>query len=208
MMSIALLAAAEASLNQLLQLDATALPRLAALQGRVLAVECSNHPAIRLYLLPDGNGIRLANQWEAPADCTLRAPLNRLLQLVTHDNKTAILHAADVDLSGNSGDLLALAAILQSLELDWESCLAEWLGPLAAVAIARPLQNGSQWTRNSLARLPLNLNDWLTEEARALMGRNEAEARFAELDALKLALDRLEARCAQLDRRLPEPTRS
>lgn len=205
MMSIALLAAAEASLNQLLQLDATALPRLAALQGRVLAVECSS-PAVRVYVLPSGDGIRLASQWEAPADCTLRAPLNRLLQLVTHDNKTAILHAADVDLSGNSGDLLALAAILHDLELDWESRLAEWVGPLAAVAIARPLQNGTHWTRDSLARLQMNCAEWLTEESRTLIGRAEAEAHFAELDALTLALDRLEARCAQLDRRLPEST--
>ncbi|HEY8331505.1 MAG TPA: SCP2 domain-containing protein, partial [Pseudomonas sp.] len=61
-----------------------------------------------------------------------------------------------------------------------------------------------QWGSDSLASLRLNLADWLAEESRALLGRREAEARFAELDHLKLALDRLEARSERLARRLPE----
>lgn len=203
MFGAALLAGVEAGLNKVLALDATALPRLAALQGRVIAVDCTA-PALRLFLLPGADGLRLAGHWEAPADCTLRAPAGRLLELAVRRDKSAVLHAPDVELDGHSACLLDLAAILQDLELDWEGALAEWLGPLGAVALARPLQGAGQWSGDALASLRLNLADWLAEEARLLAGRQEAEARFAELDDLKLALDRLEARSERLARRLED----
>lgn len=203
MLGAALLAGVEAGLNKVLALDATALPRLAALQGRVIAVDCTA-PALRLFLLPGADGLRLAGHWEAPADCTLRAPAGRLLELAVRRDKSAVLHAPDVELDGHSACLLDLAAILQDLELDWEGTLAEWLGPLGAVALARPLQGAGQWSGDALASLRLNLADWLAEEARLLAGRQEAEARFAELDDLKLALDRLEARSERLARRLED----
>ena len=203
MLGAALLAGVEAGLNKVLALDPTALPRLAALQGRVIAIDCTA-PALRLFLLPGADGLRLAGHWEAPADCTLRAPAPRLLELALRRDKSAVLHAADVELDGHSACLLDLAAILQDLELDWEGALAEWLGPLGAVALARPLQGAGQWSGDALASLRLNLADWLAEEARLLAGRQEAEARFAELDDLKLALDRLEARSERLARRLED----
>ena len=199
----AALAGAESGLNRVLALDASARPRLAALAGRVIAVDC-RAPALRLYLLPAGDGLRLAAHWEAPADCTLRAPASRLLQLAASRDKNAVLHAADVELEGHSGCLLDLAAILQDLELDWEGALADWLGPLGAVAVARPLQAAGAWSADSLTSLRLSLADWLAEESRSLIGRQEGEARFAELDELKLALDRLEARSERLARRLTE----
>lgn len=201
MLSTALLAGVEAGLNRVLALDATALPRLSALEGRVIAVDCTA-PKLRLYLLPGSEGLRVAGHWAAEADCTLRAPASRLLQLAVRRDKTAVLHATDVELDGHSGCLLDLAAILQDLELDWEGALADWLGPLGAVALARPLRSASAWGSDALGSLRLSLADWLAEEARSVVGRNEAEAHFAELDELKLALDRLEARCERLARRL------
>ncbi|MFG9884342.1 SCP2 domain-containing protein, partial [Pseudomonas aeruginosa] len=49
--------------------------------------------------------------------------------------------------------------------------------------------------------LRLNLADYLAEESRTLVGQHEAEARFAELDQLKLALDRLDARVGRLSQK-------
>lgn len=199
----AVLAATEAVLTQALRLDSTALPRLARLQGHVVALHCSA-PRGALYLLPGADGLRLAAHWAAPATCTLQAPASRLLQLLASRDKTRVLHAPDVQLEGQSSVLLELAAILQDLEPDWEGALAERLGPLGALALARPLQQLWRWQRETRTRLGEDLADWLSEELHSLIGQREAEARFAELDALKLDLERLEARCARLARRLPD----
>lgn len=193
----ALLATAEQGLRRILSLDSTALARLAKLQGKVIAVECSN-PPLNLFLLPGVDGLRLAAQWQTSADCTLRAPATRLLQLLVSQDKTSILHTAEVDLSGDSSVMLELAEILQSLELDWEYQLSRWLGPVASQLISSNLRSTAQWTGSSIEHLRQNLADYLSEESRSLVGQREADARFNELDQLKISLDRLEARIERL----------
>ncbi|GAB3368780.1 ubiquinone biosynthesis accessory factor UbiJ [Azotobacter armeniacus] len=197
MLGMALLAGTEHGLNRLLRLDGTALPRLARLAGSVLAVHCAA-PELTLYILPNADGLRLASHWQGEADCTLHAPAASLLHLATSRQKTAVLHGPEVSLEGDSDSLLALVEILQDLELDWEYELSRWLGPVATQLLASSLQHSARWSGQSLTSLRQNLADYLGEEARTLVGRHEAEARFAEVDALRLAMDRLEARIARL----------
>lgn len=197
MLRTALLAAVERGLNPLLALDAVALARLARLEGKVLAIHCLA-PELRIYLLPGADGIRLASHWEAQVDCTLRAPASELLRLAASRDKVAVLHDPHVDLEGDTTALTELADILQSLELDWEYQLGRWLGPLGAALLGGRLRAAAGWTGSSLDSLRQNLAGYLAEEARTLVGQREAEARFTELDQLKMALDRLEARVQRL----------
>ncbi|MCY1266139.1 SCP-2 sterol transfer family protein [compost metagenome] len=193
----ALLAAAETAVDRVLRLDGVALQRLARLSGKVLEVDCQA-PVLRLFILPAGDGLHFAAQHEAEVDCTLRAPAGRLLQLAVARDKTSVLHSPEVEMDGDSGVLLELADILQSLELDWEYEVSRWLGPLPAQFLGSQLRGSARWAGDSLESLRLSLADYLAEESRALVGRHEAEARFAELDQMKIALDRLDARIARL----------
>lgn len=195
-----LLAAVELGLNRVLRLDATALPRLARLQGRVIAVDCQA-PALCLFLLADGEGLRLAAHWEGAVDCRLRAPAASLLRLAVSQDKSGVLHSPEVELDGDSAVLLELAGVLQDLELDWEYELSRWLGPVASQVLGSHLRSRVHWTGQTLDSLRLNLADYLSEESRSLVGQREADARFAELDSLKLALDRLDARIERLAQR-------
>ncbi|TBU71317.1 SCP2 domain-containing protein [Pseudomonas daroniae] len=200
MLTQALFAGVERGLNRVLALDSTALPRLARLNGRVIAVE-SRAPALQLFILADGEGLRLASQWAGEVDCTLRAPASALLRLALAKDKQAVLHEPEVDLDGDSGALMELTGVLQDLELDWEYELSRWLGPVATPLLAGHLRSRTGWTRDNLHSLQLSLADYLSEESRALVGYREAEARFAELDDLKLSLDRLDARIERLVQR-------
>ena len=194
-----LLASVELGINRVLRLDSTALARLAHLSGKVIEVDC-NSPAVQLFILPSDEGLMLAAHWESPADCTLRAPASSLLRLALSKDKTAVLHSPEVELDGNSAVLLDLAAVLQDLELDWEYELSHWLGPVATQLLGGHLRSRSRWYRQGLESLSQNLGEYLSEESRALVGEREAQARFAELDRLKLDLERLEARFERLAR--------
>lgn len=123
MLLAGLLASVELGLNRVLRLDSTALPRLAHLSGKVIAIDCRS-PTLQVFILPSDEGLMLASHWETGADCTLRAPASSLLKLAMSKDKTSVLHAPEVELDGDSGVLLELAAILQDLELDWEYELA------------------------------------------------------------------------------------
>jgi ubiquinone biosynthesis protein UbiJ len=197
MLGTALLAGVELGLNRVLALDSTALPRLARLSGRVIAVDCTA-PALQLFILPSGEGLQLAGQWAGETDCRLRAPAASLLRLATGKDKTAVLHSPQVELDGDSAALLELAGILQDLELDWEYELSRWLGPLASQLLGSHIRSRANWTGQTLDSLRLNLADYLSEESRSLVGQREADARFAELDRLKLDLDRLDARIERI----------
>ncbi len=200
MLTQALLAAVERGLNRVLELDSTALPRLARLNGRVIAVQAQS-PSLELFILADGQGLRLAGQWAGAVDCTLRAPASALLRLALARDKQAVLHEPEVELDGDSGALMELAGVLQDLDLDWEYELSRWLGPVPTALLAGHLRSRAGWTRKNLHSLQLSLADYLSEESRTLVGRREADARFAELDDLKLSLDRLDARIERLAQR-------
>lgn len=197
MLRAALLASAERGINRLLRLDPTALPRLARLSGRIIEVDCSA-PAWRLFILADEDGLRLAEHWGCEPDCRLRASATSLLRLATSRNKTTILHGPDVRIEGDSALLMSLAEVLQDLELDWEYELSRWLGPVGAHLLGSGVRGQAAWARQSAESLRQDLADYLNEESRALVGLAEGEARFSELDCLKLDLDRLEARVERL----------
>lgn len=197
MLRAALLAGAERGINRVLRLDPTALPRLARLSGRVIEIDCTA-PAWRLFILADDEGLRLAGAWGSDADCRLRAPASSLLRLAVSRNKTAVLHGPDVEIEGDSGLLMNLAEVLQDLELDWEYEISRWLGPVGAQLLGSSLRNPLEWARDSAGSLRQDLADYLSEESRMLVGQAEAQARFDELDDMKLALDRLEARIERL----------
>ncbi|MFV3329445.1 ubiquinone biosynthesis accessory factor UbiJ [Pseudomonas sp. NY15437] len=204
MMSLLLqagLASAEATVNRVLRLDGVALRRLGRLAGKVLEVDCQA-PALKLFILPDADGLHLAAHHEAPADCTLVAPAGSLLQLALAKDKTRVLHSPDVTMGGDSAMLLELADILQSLELDWEYEVSRWLGPVPTQLLGARLRGGVAWAGDSLESLRLSLADYLAEESRTLVGQHEAEARFAELDQLKISLDRLDARITRLTQKI------
>lgn len=196
-----LLASAEHGINRLLQMDSTALPRLDRLSGKVIAVQCTS-PAFDLHILPSDEGLMLAAEWAADADCTLRAPTSTLLRLALSKDKSAVLHSPQVDLEGDSAALMALAAVLQDLELDWEYELSRWLGPVPTALIGGHLRSRANWYQQGFASLNQNLAEYLSEEARTLVGEREAQARFEQIDRLKLDLDRLEARFERLSRSL------
>ena len=196
-----LLASVESGVNRILRLDSTALARMRPLTGKVIAVECAS-PALHLFILPSDEGLLLAAQWAADADCTLRAPASSLLHLALCKDKTAVLHGPQVDLEGDSHVLMELATILQDLELDWEFELSRWIGPVATALIAGHVRSRANWYQHGFASLNQNLAEYLSEEARTLVGEREAQARFDELDQLKLDLDRLEARVERLSRSL------
>ncbi|MFJ7882105.1 SCP2 domain-containing protein [Pseudomonas sp. NPDC096917] len=196
-----LLASVENGVNRVLRLDGTAMARLRPLTGKVIAVQGTS-PTLQLFILPSDEGLLLAPQWAAEADCTLRAPAASLLRLALSKDKSAILHSPEVELEGDSAALMELAAVLQDLELDWEYELSRWLGPVATAMIGGHLRSRANWYQQGFASINQNLAEYLSEEARTLVGEREAQARFDELDQLKLDLDRLEARFERLSRSL------
>lgn len=203
MLPAALLKAAERSIAAALARDSVTARRLGALQGKSVLISARD-PDWQLWLLPAEGEIVLRNASEQPADCELHAPSALLARLLISSDRKALLQEPDVELVGDSQVLVTLQNIMTDLRLDGEAELARWLGPVAGHAIGSALRRSHQWGRESRASLRQTLAEYLTEESRQLVGQAEARARAEQLHALRLQLDRLEARVALLTPTAPD----
>lgn len=203
MLPAALLKAAERSIAAALARDNVTARRLGALQGKSVLISARD-PDWQLWLLPAEGEIALRNASEQPADCELHAPSALLARLLISSDRKALLQEPDVELVGDSQVLVTLQNIMTDLRLDGEAELARWLGPVAGHAIGSALRRSHQWGRESRASLRQTLAEYLTEESRQLVGQAEARARAEQLHALRLQLDRLEARVALLTPTAPD----
>ncbi|QJD60081.1 SCP2 domain-containing protein [Pseudomonas sp. gcc21] len=199
MLTQAMLAGIEYSLEQAIARDPLTARRLAALAGKVILIRGTS-PDWQVFVLPAKGEVRLMSQSELDPDCTLTAPSNLLAQLVVSNQRQRLLQDPQVVLSGDSQVLVTLQNIFGDLRIDGEAELARWLGPVAAHAIATVLRSGRNWGAQTHESLSHSLGRYLTEETRQLVGKAEANVAAEELHALQLRLDRLEARLQRLEK--------
>lgn len=197
MAGAALLTLAEEALNRVLSRDPVTLQRLDNLSGRTIGIHCTS-PEFRLCLLPHGQGIDLLQHSATPPDVTLHGSAADLIRLPTAGN--AVLFGQGVRLEGDSALAHRLQTILAESRIDWEAWLGDLIGDTAAHPLAQLLRHTGRQLEYTGSSLLQSLEEYLHEEARLLPTRVEIEQAQDEIDALRTATDRLEARLALLER--------
>lgn len=195
-LTTAALAAAEAGLNRILDLDPAARRELTALEGLVFHIHLTDLE-LDLYLLP-GARIRLASHWEAPVTTALRGRSSGFLRLLRAEDAAAELINSDMTLEGDSRALMRLQAALSQLDPDWEAPLALLLGDVPAHTIGRGLRSGLRWLRYTGDSLTRQFNDYWREESGHMVPREAWDDFASAVDASRAQLDRLEARLQRL----------
>jgi ubiquinone biosynthesis protein UbiJ len=185
----------ESLLNHGLARSATATAIATRLEGRSLAIEATGLP--RAFRLAITGGRATLTASDAPADVTIAGTPLSLLRLLATDPQ-ALFRDGELALTGSPDLAAEFRELLQFAAPDLEDLLARVVGdPLAhqaGVAAAGVRATAGRATE-SLAR---SLGEYLTEERRSLPSRFEADEFAAAVDELVAAVDRAEARLAQL----------
>lgn len=198
LLQTALLLPLEALLNGMLALDAASRGRLAALEGKTLAVQ-SVQPELALYVSIRNGKLRLAPLFEGAATATLQGPASGLLRLLVQAETPASLAPFGVALQGSTGFMQDLQLLLRDLDVDWEFHLGRIIGDLPVAAMARGIESTLAFSGQTLEAARTNASEYLTHES-GLFPAQSAVAQFeAGLQELSMQLDRLEARLAQLE---------
>lgn len=193
----AAVAALERAIAAALTLDAGTRQRLAALDGVIIQLHCTQ-PAFDLFVLPGGEQLALATRWEGEVDARLSGTLEDFIRLGSSDDPAAELINGRLSLYGDSAALQQLQRIIRDLDPDWEAPLARLFGDVAGHQLGRALRWGSRRARYAGERLTAQGREWLREESDLLPGTWEL-TRFADdVDALAARVDRLEARLRRL----------
>lgn len=203
MIPVAALLALEQTINATLALDPTSVQRLANLQGKVIALAIQG-TAITLHIAPQQRGLRLMGAYDGPVDTTLRGTPLALLRMSAGRSGEGLFTGA-VTIDGDVETGQQLQRIFKGLDIDWEEHLSRLTGDVIGHQLGNALRSLADFGKNTVSTFGLNLGEYLQEERHVVPTRSEVDAFVAEVDTLRMAADRLEARIKRLHTMLHDP---
>lgn len=190
------LGALEIALTRYLQQDARALARCAALENRVLRIRIRELD-LAFELCPDASGLRVAQAGEVEPTATIGGSLPSLLRAWLRAGEGAAA-AGELEISGDTEFAQDLLNILREADFDFDEWLSRHVGDVAAHRAGQFLRGALGYGRRVAETLTLDTAEYLREETRDLVHAEEVAQWSGEVDRLREAADRLEARVKRL----------
>ncbi len=194
-----LTAALERFVNRYLALDPEIAARLGEFEGKCLHFDCTL-PPLSLNCLPRAGAMTLASHCEREPDCRVSGSAFALARLARTDQPTPLLASGEVTIEGDSRLVQRFADVLKQLEVDWEEQASRVLGDFAAHRLGNAVRAFQRWAAGAGESLRRDTTEYLQEESGVLPAPSEIESFIANVDELRLAADRLEARIKRLER--------
>jgi len=192
------------ALNRVLAGQPAALEQLRRLQGRTMDVRVAKL-GWRLCVAFDDEGVVLATSSSRTADVIIEGSLPDLLAMGRARQRGEAVPAGKVRLEGDLATVQLVQAVFESLALDWEAFLAQYLGELPARQVARVVLGILDWVGRTRGAFERDLGEYLRTEARLVPAREETSLLASELMRLVNDVDRLAARIARLQQRRSRP---
>lgn len=195
-----LLAAAERITNTLVEQDHKLASRLAPLAGHVFELSMTA-PPLRCFLVIQATTphIRLTQVWADPASVRFSGSALDLLGMLGKDS-AGVLRDGRVKVEGDMELARQLQAALSASSIDWEYQLSRLIGDVPAHSAGEFSSRVADTFRQGRDSLVQDIDEFLHQERRSLPAVQEVEDFYADIDALRLRVDRLTARLARLQR--------
>ncbi len=202
MLFSALSAALETAFNTWLALDAqtygTARSRLQSLHGKLICLHITN-PDLRLYFMPTAERILVSDAYAAEPDVTIHGSALALMRLAKAEDSGKATLENRIQIDGDMGLGNRFSQILREIDVDWEELLSRAVGDVIAHQMGQLARTGKSWLDDSAHAMRLNTKEYLQEESHLIPADAEVRRYLDEVDNLRMATDRLEARLKQLE---------
>lgn len=193
-----LLPVIEKTINRYLSFDTEKAEELESLEGKCIQINLSK-PEVSAFCLPMSGALQIESDWSQPADVIINTTLGGLLKLSRSDNPAAAISAGEVEIEGDLRVAQQLADTLAGIDFDWEQQLSNFSGDFIANRIGMFVREGSKWLQQTGTNLRTDTAEYLTEESDILPTKVEIEHFASQVENLRDAVDRLEARLNLLD---------
>ena len=185
------------ALNRLLQLDTASLEKLKELDGRRIELHLQA-PDLALAIEVHGQKLHVGpiDSTQEP-DISFKSKLSGILQSLPMfaQGKSAV---GAMRISGD----VELARLLQNLakefDPDWQEPFSKALGPVFGPQVAKFIREGLRHAKISAQNLLQSGAEYVTEEARVVVGKAELEDFNSQVDKIRQRGDRLQVRVANL----------
>lgn len=199
LLGVALLRPLELALNAVLARDPHIMKTLARKAlGRSIRLSCTSTPGWQITLQIHADRLMLLSASEDTPDAHLAGSQRALSRLLFSDDPASALHDPDIQLSGDVQLIQSVHRALAELDTDWQDLLGSILGDIPTRVAGSAWRHGRDGSLRAAEALKTNISDFLQEESTLLPTRAECDDFTDELDAMRLRLDRLQARIQQL----------
>lgn len=182
--------AMQSAFNQAIALDREAIKRLKPLDGKAVKLVL-DRVGIDLYFVGQGERLAVLAESEQEPDTIIKGSPNALLAMAVPDWRAP---GSGVRIEGDAGTAQALEKLFKHLDPDWEALLSQHLGEVIGHQVWRLLRDAGGMARHGASTAGDQVARYLREESGLLVTREEAELFNREVDELREAADRLEAR--------------
>lgn len=193
--------ALEAALARALALDPDTRAALARLDGRTVALRIAQ-PPLALQLTVEGEGLRVGpvqDQAAAP-DLSVRATLGGLLSQIPGLQRDGAGTPGRLRIEGDAELARELQRLAQRFDPDWQQPFTALFGDVLGVQVANMAASALRGGRDAATSFAQASAEYVVEESRDVVGRDELEAFHDDVDAVRDDVDRLAARIARLPR--------
>jgi ubiquinone biosynthesis protein UbiJ len=189
--------ALETALNRSLALDPDTRDALKSLDGRTitLAVEA---PALALQISVAGDRLQVGPVVADEPDLAVRSTLGGLLGQLPFLRKDNAAPVGRVRVSGDAELARRLQTLAGRFDPDWQQPFVAVFGDLIGVQIANGVRRAMEQLRDLSGSLARNAAEFVTEESRDVVGREELNAFHDDVDAIRDDVERLQARVERL----------
>jgi ubiquinone biosynthesis protein UbiJ len=191
----------EAALNRALALDPATLDALRRLDGQRVALEIARPPlALQVTVVGDRLVVGPVDQADE-ADLSVRSTLATLVAQLPMFRRDDAPPVGRLRVSGDAELARRLQRLAEQFDPDWQRPFAAVFGDVVGVQIAKAIANALRQGRDLSRNLAETAAEYVTEESRDVVGRNELNAFHDDVDVLRDDVERLAARVARLSPR-------
>ena len=188
----------EAALNRALALDPEAGAGLRGLDGLRIALHVAA-PSLALQVTVAGDRLRVGPvEAGNEADLAVRSTLGGLiaqLPFFRNDNAPPV---GKLRIEGDADLARRLQRLAERFDPDWQQPFTSVFGDVLGVQIANALRAGLRHARDAGGSFAANAAEYVTEESRDVVGRDELNAFHDDVDTLRDDAERIAARVARL----------
>ena len=192
--------ALEAALARALALDPETRAALARLHGRSVALHLAQ-PPLALQLTVDGDALRVgpvAADAAAAPDLSVRATIAGLLSQLPGLQRTGAGAAPGrLRIEGDAELARELQRLAQRFDPDWQKPFTTVFGEVIGVQVADTVAAALRGARGAASSFAQSSAEYVVEESRDVVGRDELDAFHDDVDAIRDDVDRLAARIAR-----------
>ncbi|MCB1715555.1 MAG: SCP2 sterol-binding domain-containing protein [Candidatus Competibacteraceae bacterium] len=167
------------------------------LHDKIIQVQLPG-PHWEFVLQPGAGGIRITAAAENPPDLTLRATPAALLKLAQGE----WVSGPELEIHGDIQLARQLQLLVQEWDSDWEEWLARAFGDIPAYHISNMLRSGFNWGQETLNTVQSDLGEYLQYEAQTLPSPHAVQQFLQDVDELRDAVERLDARLMRVQHAL------